>query len=205
MIEDIEELFVMVKLGPLDRTNSLGNELDFLDAWKLAHEKEQIFAMNLQLRINYIISKIHETYDNVYDAKGFIITEQPNNDRYCVDCGGPEVNIFSYICWKNFESGIKYIEYQSENWHKLLSAPGMHDNKFINLLNKFPYEWLFSDFEDELKLVKQGYIDYNLKRDSEKLKKKQDKLNSKNDKIRLKEQLKSKLTPEELALISFKK
>ena len=204
MIEDIERLIVMVNLGELDKKNSLGNEVDFLNGWKSAHEKEQIFSMNLKLRINYIISKIFKTYDNEYN-NGFIIIENRNDEMACYECGGPEINIFNYICWKDFESGIKYIKYDTEIYHKLSSAPGYYDNKCINLRTEFPYKWIFSDFEDELKVAKQAYIDFNIKRDAEKLKKKQDKLNSKDEKVRLKEQLKAKLTSEELALISFKK
>lgn len=195
----------MVYLGPLDDTNSLGNENHFIDGWKLAHEKEQVFETNLNLRINYIISKIFEIYDKKYDNRGFYFTEKMESELDCYECGGKEINVFNYICWK-YMGGLNnlLIFYNTINYHSK-NFPAIYKDKFINLGDKFPYKWLFSDFEEDLKCLKQTYIDFNLKRDAEKLAKKQARLVSKDEKIRLKEKLKSKLTPEELAIISFKK
>lgn len=195
----------MVHLGPLDDTHIISNECDFINKWHNAYCDEKKFETLINLRILYIVNKIIEIYNlnkKCTNFSSFSIEEQVGDDKYCYECGGPEVNLHNYFYWKTTDSSEKYIHCLILN---VSDFPGMHNDKFINLAKTFPKKWLFSDFEEELKSIKQAYIDFNIKRDAEKLKKKQDKLNSKNDKIRLKEQLKEKLTPEELALISFKK
>jgi hypothetical protein len=189
----------MVKLGPLDNTNSLGNERQFIDSWSNAYLEYKLFENNLTFRINYIISKIYEEYNENYSGL-FYINKNTGGMTHCYECGGPEVNLYDYFGWKFIDSSQKYIEYEVEGTY--LNAQGRYDDYFINLGEKFPKEWIFSNFEEELKQYKQNCTDYNEKRKAEKLKLKS--LN-KEDKAKFKEQLKAKLTPEELALISFKK
>lgn len=195
----------MVNLGPLGKnTFSLGTKEKFLNDWQEIHAKNHEFQSRLQLRLYYITRAICEEFNQNINITASEIYIFPNSElEYCNECGRNQFSQFEIIdeliCIDkppNFiELSFKYLT-EPNNFYILWK------DKPVQIGDHIPKKWIFNDFEDELKDCKQKYIDWKLSKEAQR---KANKEFNKLTKKQLQDALKSKLSSEELALISFKK
>lgn len=185
-------------------------ELDdesFLNGWHDSVVKCNEFEDKILKRIEYIISTILFEFGCKFNGS----YRFNNFEDYCYSCDrspcydcAKRISIYNFMSEVFMDSNIKFIEFNINN-SKLRKAQIMINSSVINVLEKFPKKWVFQNFEPELKIAKQEYIDFFAQKENDILNKRKEKINNKDKKILLQEALKSKLTPEELELISFKK
>lgn len=163
--------------------------------------------------LSVIDNRVNEIYDKIYklfkvNADGYErITASikyelfdhsyTDNCEYCHQAlGETDINELDA-----FMSGVQYIPVKT-NYHGGLNIIDI-DDKILNLASKFPQRWLYDDnFEEELK---NGYEKLQKSYEDKRAKYKAKKVASKEEKVKLQELIKSKLSAEELELISFKK
>ena len=120
---------------------------DFLNERKLAFQKlEKEYDQKIRDRITYILDKICQSFDSTLDTWWF------------PDAKEGEVGSFE----KSYDKQFVYISMMNNNSK---SKPGISksfkikygEKESISLKEKFPYSWLFTDFEEDLLLLRDNY------------------------------------------------
>ncbi len=159
--------------------------------------------------INVIKSKINDRVKEIYN-KIFKLSEITKkysvsvnyyflyNGDICYDCGACDRDLNELEAFTVYYIGV---EYNTSDVPKPINFIDFNGDN-INLAIQFPQKWLWNDFEQELVDGLQKYKDKIM---AKQVKAAATKAQSKENKIKLQELIKSKLSAEELELISFKK
>jgi hypothetical protein len=150
---------------------------ELVDSYKSFSLLEQRLILRIS-EIYKIIGKAFKTRLNWWDYK--------NGD--CEIDGHFEEN---YVSGELFDGGEAHWV---SNGQKIAIIDG---GEFNFSYGEFPIEWLYSDFED---ILNKGIVEYNEKKEKEKLKLKE----SRETKQKLKEEAIKKLTPAERKLLGIK-
>lgn len=155
----------------------------------------QVYAINKQF--NSRMEYIFDTIKRIFDIKYFSWEYADCDDR-CSECD--DYSHHSRSFWGAYENNKINIHFHKD--YKNLSFLNKDGVKYNIIQEGIPSSWLFEDFEQELedgvKKLKEYYSEQSAKLQ-------QIKDDKKKKKEALLESIKSKLSEEELALISVKK
>ena len=164
---------------------------------------------NYEAYLAAIDVRVNEIYDKIFEL--FKVAKKLNYSAYikyniiendyvdeCEYCQQP----LDYYKINELDAFVGSIITINTNYYGSLNIIDV-DGKILNLAKNFPQRWLYDDnFEEELK---SGYERLQKLYEEKKAKYKAKKSASKEEKLKLQELIKSKLSAEELELISFKK
>jgi len=163
--------------------------------WEYYAEQIRIITCKINERVDEIYNNIFTLFD-VKNKISYKMSIQPDNYNDCYECGGYG-KPYDFTIFKN-----ELIPIECNNYKYPKTMNIYYNNKIINLSLQLPTNWLILSFQQELN---EGYVLYQNKL---KLKHKEtlaSKDKTKESKLKLQKLIKSKLSPEELEMISFKK
>lgn len=166
--------------------------------WKKCNDEIDLYKKSIDKRVKEIYKKIFKLTNQYEKYIAEINYDRDTNEDYCYDCGTANNPIDHLGALNEGLVCVTYFGYYRPRNINIIMNSGLT----INLVDNFPQNWLFEDFEQELTNGLQKYKDML---EQKKAKTAATKARSKEDKLKSIELIKSKLSAEELELVSFKK
>ena|ERR1700748_676261 len=165
--------------------------------WENFNKEIDLYKKSIDKRVKEIYNEILSLSDKNTKYEVEVIYGKDEYEDYCYDCGGANNPLNDLCAFDDEYVSVKFNSYNNPGTINFIEP----NDIIVKLDQQFPRRWLFNDFEQELKDGLQKYKD-NL--EQKKAKTAATKARSKKDKLKAIETIKSKLSAEELELVSFK-